>query len=57
MSQKKTWDLYSLEEIKAYASLSAKDKLIWLEEANRFCHNAIRGKRKKIWEKFRQGKI
>lgn len=47
----------TIEEIRAYSRLSAKDKLNWLEEANRFSHKAIKGKTKKIWEKFRQGKI
>ena len=48
---------YSLESILAYRKLSAKDKLTWLEEANIFCHKFIKGKRKSIWEAFRQGKI
>lgn len=48
---------YTLEQIREYRKLSARDKLNWLEEANRFSHKAIRGDRKKIWEKFRRGEI
>ena len=48
---------HTLEDILAYGRLSAEDKLNWLEEANRFCHKAVKGKAKKIWEAFRQGKI
>ncbi len=48
---------YTVNDILAYSRLSAENKLNWLEEANRFCHKAIKGKTKKIWEAFRQGKI
>ena len=58
MKTNKEWDLYSLEEILDYKRLSAADKLRWLKEANRFCDIAIKGKRRRIWEKFREeGKI
>ena len=48
---------FTLGDILAYRRLSAEDKLNWLEEANRFCYKAIKGKTRKIWEGFRQGKI
>ena len=48
---------YSRKEIKEYMALSAKWKLEWLQEANRFCHNALSGKTKDIWEGFRSGRI
>ena len=48
---------YTEEQIRAYSKLSTREKLKWLEEANRFCAKAITGRRKKIWEKFRKGEI
>lgn len=48
---------YTISDIVAYGRLSAEQKLNWLEDANRFCQKAIKGKTKKIWEAFRQGKI
>ena len=47
----------TVEEIRSHMKLSAKDKLAWLEAANRFCHKAIRGQTKKIWEGFRRGTV
>ncbi|OGX04775.1 MAG: hypothetical protein A3G87_02920 [Omnitrophica bacterium RIFCSPLOWO2_12_FULL_50_11] len=48
---------YTLDQIRAYSKLSARNKLLWLEEANRFCQKAIKGKTRKIWESFRNGTI
>lgn len=45
------------EDIRSYRKLSAQDKLNWLEEANRFTSEALKGKTKKIWEQFRRGEI
>ncbi len=47
----------SLEDIRAYKKLPLKDKLTWLEEANQFSHKMIRGRTRRIWEAFRQGRI
>lgn len=48
---------YTLEQIAEYSRLSAREKLEWLEEANRFCAKALKGDRKRFWEMFRAGKI
>lgn len=45
------------DDLIAYSRLPAKDKLIWLEEANRFTAKALKGRRRKIWEMFRRGEI
>ena len=47
----------TIQQIKDYLKLSKKARLEWLEEANRFSHKALKGKRKKIWEDFRAGLI
>jgi len=48
---------YTEEQIRDYERLSAKDKLNWLEEANRFIHRVMPSRTKKIWEMFRRGEI
>ncbi len=48
---------FTQQDIIEYSRLSARDKLNWLEEANRFSHTMLRGKTKKIWDKFRRGEI
>lgn len=45
------------EALVAYAKLSAKQKLEWLEEINRFLYNAMPKSRRRIAEKFRSGEI
>ncbi|MEW6221780.1 MAG: hypothetical protein AB1476_00455 [Candidatus Hadarchaeota archaeon] len=45
------------ETITNYAGLSARQKLEWLEEANRFFYNSMSQSKRKIMEKFRSGKI
>ena len=49
--------IYDDEKIRSYARLSAREKLEWLYEANQFCKKALKGKTRKIWEAFREGKI
>lgn len=57
MKKKGFRHFHTLEAIREYSQLSPKHKLEWLEEANRFSYLAVTGKRRKIWEMFRQGKI
>ena len=45
----------TLQQIREYSKLTPRQKLNWLEEANRFSFRAIRGKTKIIWEMFRSG--
>lgn len=45
------------ESIRNYAGLSAKQKLEWLEEVNRFLYNSMSKSKRKIMEKFRSGEI
>jgi len=45
------------EKIISYLSLSPRMRLEWLEEIDEFNRKALRGKRRKIWEKFRRGEI
>ncbi len=49
--------VFSYQQLVDYRQLSARSKLNWLEEANRFCAAAIHGKTRRIWEMFRAGKI
>lgn len=49
--------IVTAEQIREYRRLTPRQKLEWLEAANRFCHKALRGKRRQVWEAFRQGKI
>ena len=48
---------YSEEKLREYMALSAKDKLDWLEEANRFTNKTLTPETKKIREAFRSGAI
>lgn len=57
MKKKGCASLPTLEQIKEYSKLSPKDRLNWLEEANRFSRKAIKGKRKVIWEALRKGDL
>ncbi len=45
------------ESLINYAELSARQKLEWLEEANRFLYNSMSKSKQNIMEKFRSGKI
>ncbi len=45
------------EVLKKYARLSAKQKLEWLEEINRFLWKALSPEKKRLVEKFRRGEI
>ena len=49
--------LPSEEYIKDTMHLSAREKLIWLKEANEFIRKALTKKKRAIWEKFRRGEI
>jgi len=57
MKRKGYASLPTFEQIREYSRLSPKARLDWLEQANRFSHKALKGKRKIIWEAFRKGKI
>ncbi len=45
------------ESIRNYAELSARQKLEWLEEVNRFFYTFMSESKRKIMEKFRSGEI
>lgn len=45
------------EYIKETMDMPARFKLDWLEEIKEFTFKAVRGERRKIWEKFRRGEI
>lgn len=45
------------EKILLYKDSPAREKLQWLEEANKFCQKFVTGKRRKIWEKIRRGEL
>ena len=47
----------SEEKLRESMALSAKDKLDWLEEANRFTYKTLTPETKKIREAFRSGSI
>ncbi len=59
MKTKKKGFSYYLEDEKiiSYLALSPRMRLEWLEEIEEFNRKALRGKRRKIWEKFRRGDI
>ncbi|OGW12536.1 MAG: hypothetical protein A3G93_02840 [Nitrospinae bacterium RIFCSPLOWO2_12_FULL_45_22] len=46
---------YSEETIREYMQWSAKMKLDWLEEANRFLYRNMPPENRLIWERFRRG--
>ncbi len=48
---------YTRDTLKAYVMMSAKMKLEWLEEINRFLYHATPEKNKTIQKMFRDGKI
>jgi len=48
---------YSEDKLREYMALSAKEKLDWLEEANRFTYKTLTPETKKIREAFRSGNI
>jgi hypothetical protein len=45
------------EQIRKYASLTPKQKLDWLQEANDFVNKFISAKSRSIQKKFRRGDI
>lgn len=47
----------SNEDIRRYMKVPAEEKLQWLEEANHFLAQALTGKKREIWQKFRRGEI
>ena len=48
---------YPVEKIRKYMCLSAKEKLNWLEEINRFTYKAMPNDRKAAWQKLRRGEV
>jgi len=56
--KKKGFSFYCTEEqINDYKKLSAKDKLNWLQEDNRFIHRIMPSGTKEIREMFRRGEL
>lgn len=49
--------LPNIEYIKETMDLSAREKLIWLQEANEFVKKFVSKKNLKFWEKLRRGEI
>ncbi len=45
------------EQIREWIRFPVRQKLRWLEEANRFNEKILRGRTLKIWEAFRAGRI
>lgn len=58
VSGKKGFSYYLEDEkILEYLRMSPRMRLEWLEDINIFNRKALRGERRKIWEKFRRGEI
>ena len=54
--EEKVDEYIDIEDLKRYMSLSVEEKLIYLEEMNRFLTEAMPAKSKKAWEALkRQG--
>lgn len=53
MNRKRNKSEYDIEALKRYMKLSAKEKLEYLEELNKFLSIAIPEKNKKIWKKLK----
>lgn len=45
------------EQIREWSRMPIEHRLMWLEEANRFNEQVVRGRRRRIMEAFREGKI
>ncbi len=45
------------EELRAYARLSAEEKLRWLEEARQFTARFLPAERREVWTRMRNGEI
>lgn len=45
------------DQIRRYAAVPTEQKLQWLAEANQFLAKALTGKRRQVWQAFRDGKI
>ena len=45
------------EQIMEWIHFPVRQKLLWLEEANRFNEKVLRGRTLKIWDAFRAGRI
>lgn len=48
---------HTKEEIREYMKMPLESKLEWLQSANEFTYKMLRGKRLKIWQKFRRGEL
>jgi len=44
-------------QIREWLRFPVREKLLWLEEANRFNEKALRGGTLRVWEAFRAGRI
>jgi hypothetical protein len=47
----------SEDEIKEYMKMPLESKLAWLQSFNKFIYKMLKGKRLKIWKKFRRGEL
>ena len=45
------------EQIREHRKLSLEQKLEWLRAANHISYLTLKGRRKSIWEAFREGSI
>jgi hypothetical protein len=50
----KSDEYFDVEDLKRYMALSAEQKLTYLEEANKFFHEAMPPESKKAWEKLKK---
>ena len=52
--EEKADDYFDVEDLKRYISLSAEEKLVYLEEINNFLMEAMPDKSKKAWEELKK---
>ena len=53
-SEDRVDDYFDVEDLKRYMSLSAEEKLVYLEEINSFLMEAMPDKSKKAWEELKK---
>lgn len=47
-------EYFNVEDLKRYMALTAEQKLIYLEEMNKFFHEAMPPESKKAWEELKK---
>jgi|WetSurMetagenome_2_1015567.scaffolds.fasta_scaffold65116_4 hypothetical protein len=50
----KSDEYFNVEDLKRYMALSAEQKLIYLEEANKFFHEVMSPESKKAWKELKE---